>query len=111
MENQVRYNFRRSEENLDALEWFFVIINKDERELSRIKTNIYRMFSPIIYERRGSEGVLKDDTRYRLINFDSELRLDSLWKQGIFKRILKDNNLYLRKDIDGLVNYIEEYIR
>lgn len=110
MENQVRYNFRRSDENLDALEWFFVIINKDEREISRIETNIYRMFSPIIYERRGSEGVL-GDTKYRFINFDSELRLDLLWKQGIFKRVLKDNNLYQRKEIDGLVNYIEEHIR
>ncbi len=109
MENQVRFNMRRSENNPTCLEWFFLVLNKDKREIPRIKTGVYNLFRPIIEEYKSYEGVLENKWRYDLIHFDSEAGIDSGWKSKIFQKMLKDNELYSRvKDQDGLEKYISE---
>ena len=106
--HQVRFNSERSENNPQCLEWVFLIINHNNREISRITTSIYNLFAPIISEGKSYSGKLKNEF-YRLINFDSERRLDSGWKSRIFKRVVKDNNLYNgESDSDGLEKYISE---
>jgi hypothetical protein len=100
---------RRSKNNPQCLEWYFLIINKDKREIPRITTAINNLFAPIVEEYRSYEGIYPASTFYNFTNFDSAINLDSGWKPKIFRRILRDNNLYHRKeDPDGLEKYISE---
>jgi len=107
--NQVRYNSKRSENNPSCIEWYFLIINKDKREISRIHKNICNLFAPIVEEYSIPENISRKNLNLKLIHFDSELKTESDWKSRIFKRIIKDNNLYNRRENpDGLENYISE---
>jgi hypothetical protein len=109
VENQVRFNQLRSDNNHSCNQWFFLIINRDYREISRIENSINNLFAPIIEEYKSYEGKLYNPMKYKLLNFDSEKLLDSSWKSKIFCRIFRDNNLYLReKNADGLEKYISE---
>jgi hypothetical protein len=107
MENQVRYNSRRSGNNPQCLEWFFLIINRDKREISRITLSTYELFAPIVEEYKNDKGNFKHGLMYQLLNFDSEKRLDSDWRTKIFRRVIKDRDLYRRtNDDDALEKYI-----
>jgi len=109
MENQVRFNSRRSDNNLDCLEWYFLIINRDKREISRITTSICSFFAPIFEERKSYSGVLENRMGYQFLNFDSQVNPGSGWRTCIFRRLVKDHDLYRReKDSDGLEKYISE---
>lgn len=109
MENQVRFNSKRSKENPTCMNWYFLIINRDKREIGRIETSIQNLFFPIIEEGKSYSGVYSKSRFYKLINFDSEKKPDSCWRSQIFHRVLKDNDLYRReKDPDGLEKYISE---
>jgi len=106
-ERHVRYNSRRSERNPHCMEWFFLIIN-DRREMPSIIKTIYGLFAPIVEEGRTYEGHFKSGSlKYKLINFDSENNLDIGWKSKIYKRVIKDRDLYNRlNDPDALEKYI-----
>jgi len=106
--NQVKYNSRRSENNPNCMEWYFLIINTDERELSRIHKNICNLFAPLVEEYSVPENISQKDINLKLMNFDSELKPNNDWKSKIFKRVIKDNNLYRRQNPNGLENYISE---
>lgn len=110
IERQVRYNSRRSARNPQCEEWFFLIIN-DQREIPSIESAIHRTFAPLMEEKWTYEGKYgTDGLKYKLINFDSERNPDSGWKSKIFKRVLKDRNLYQRiSDSDAMEKYLESF--
>ncbi len=108
MENQVRFNSRRSKDYRGCLNWYFLILNKSEEEILRIGRQIYGLFAPIINENISYKGQLQNKVYYNLINFESAIRPD-FSKAKIFKKLYKDNNLYRREeDVDGLANYVAD---
>lgn len=106
--NQVRYNSTSSQDYSRCLNWFFLIINNDDREISRIKNSIFNLFAPIIEGTQNYEGKFPKGFKYNLFNFYSQKRPEQGWKKKIYKKLLKDNNLYRRKNIDGLENYVSD---
>lgn len=108
LNNQVRYNSISSEHYPEFLNWFFLIINKDFREISRIKNSIFNIFAPIISGNQTYKGELREGFHYELMNFYSQRKPPFGWKTKVFRRFLKDNKLYYRTNIDGLENYISE---
>jgi len=106
---QVKYNSKRSVNNPECMEWFFLIINQN-REISDIEDKINYLFAPIDEESLPIMGVVKNNRkvnlRYRLINFESRKKVERFELKRIFRRMIKDVKLYHREDPDGLANYL-----
>lgn len=104
-EKHVRYNCRKSESNPERLEWWFLIINQN-REIEEIQQRIYN-FLAMIEEEKSFGGVVKGTgLRYKLINFESKKKAE--WNQlsKIYKKVIKDTDLYDREKQDGLENFL-----
>jgi len=118
---QVRYHFFRSQENPQRMESFFLIINEN-REINRIRTRISELFGPIPEEYKGDtednskggiEGSIKGSggLRYKLINIELGRRIESGDLTKVFKRMVKDTNLYRRKENPlALTDYVESFV-
>lgn len=106
-ERQLKYNSTRSENNLECMKWFFLIINQN-REIGGISDKIYKLFAPIEEEGITYEGTIKKTgLRWKLISFDSRKKVESSELRKVYDgRILSDRKLYDRNEIDGLEKYI-----
>jgi len=107
---QVRYNVIRSRNNVENLEWFFLIINQS-REIKQIENRIYNLLAMINNESKSVEEIVKrTGLRWKLINFETNKKIEKSEFIKIYKRILKDEKIYRREDINGLENYIIEQL-
>jgi len=109
MDRQVRYNSRRSFDNPECMEWFFLIINQN-REISDIEERIHYLFSPIEEESLPIMGIVKNSRlRYKLIRFESRIKVEKYeLRRKIYRRLILDRKLYNREELDGLQNFIIE---
>ncbi|MBU4308483.1 MAG: hypothetical protein KJ566_01660 [Nanoarchaeota archaeon] len=109
-ERQVRYNYFRSEEFPEAIDWFFLIINQN-REIREIEQKIYDLIHPVFNPIKEIKGQIKgNDLRYKLIGFSSFKSIDLENLKKVYKRIIKDNHLYTRQTVDGLENYLRDHL-
>lgn len=110
VEPQVRYSCRRSRLSPEGREYFFLIVAHN-REIPIITDSIYNMLAMTYNHRTGYEGGIEGTggLRYTLINFDSRKRLEDGWEHKIFKRVIKDRDLYRRsRDKNALEIYIAD---
>jgi hypothetical protein len=109
METHVRYNSRISERDTKAMEFWFLIIG-DNRDIKDISRSIVNVLGPIFNPQPSYQGVYKGTgLRYKLLNFDSRRRPDTGWTSRIFKRIVRDSDLYTRKNPSGLEIYVSDH--
>ena len=109
-DREVLYNFRRSKQNLNCNNWWFLIKNQN-REIEEIQRKIYTLFSPIVNEFPSLEGVVKNSAlRYKLLNFESYINVPSYRIRQIYKKVARDSKLYDRKSKDGLRNFLAEQL-
>jgi len=109
METHVRYNLRRSQRDTKSMEYWFLIIG-DNRDIVDISRSIINIFGPIFNEQTTYRGAYKKmGLRYKLLNFDSRRRPDSGWTSKIFKRVVRDSDLYTRKNPAGLEIYVSDH--
>jgi hypothetical protein len=112
IDRQVRYNSRRAEKNSETMEWFFLILNEDKREISDITSRIYDLFAPIENEGIINEGYAKKaGLTYKFINFESRKKFEKDQIRTVYHgRLLLDRKLYRRENQNGLEKYIEEQV-
>ncbi len=107
-ERQVRYNYRKSKDNLDCNEWWFLVVNQN-REIEEIQNRIFNLFAPIVEGPNFIEGKVSGERlRYKLVNFESSKRVDDYKIREIYKRVVRDNKLYSRDKRSGLEIYLDE---
>lgn len=110
MENQVRYNCRRAESDIENLEWWFLIINDDGREVQRVQTEIFKLLAMVDEESPFISG-RSHGLNYRLLNFESRKRAELDEILGIYKKMIKDPNLYRREDAKLLETYVLNLVK
>ncbi len=109
METHVRYNFRVSERDPKSMEYWFLIIG-DSRDIKDIHRSIASVFGPIFNPQPSYQGVYKGTgLRYKLLNFDSRRKPDSGWSSRVFKKVVRDSDLYTRKNSSGLEIYVADH--
>jgi hypothetical protein len=107
-EKQIRYNYRKSKNLLDCNEWWFLVVNQT-REIEELQNKIFNLFAPIKEGPNFMGGVVHGEgLRYRLINFESDKRIEDYKIRGIYKKVIRDNRLYNRDKKDGLEIYLDE---
>ena len=92
----------------ELVNYYFVIINRDSKEIGKITNRLYEKFNPII-ETSQRNGNVKDlQYRILLIKVNKVLEPGELSKVYGGKNIKKDERIYSRcKDsLDGLENYV-----
>jgi len=107
-DRQVRYNSKRSKDNPECMEWFFLIINQN-REIFDIENRIHNLFAPIEEDYLGFEGIVKGTgLRYKLIRILSRKKIEKSDLYNIYPngRVLLDRKLYPREEFGGLENYL-----
>ena len=58
-------------------------------------------------EKKPIEGVVKNSgLRYKLISFESRKKIEDFQLDKLYKKTIKDAELYSRKNPDGLENYL-----
>ncbi|GAJ01586.1 unnamed protein product, partial [marine sediment metagenome] len=57
------------------------------------------------------EGVIKSTgLRYKLLNFESSIKVPAYQIQEIYKKVARDQKLYNRKTKDGLSNFLADHL-